>query len=66
MMFLMDSNRAHHLDEIRRQLRGYKRLSEGSAQLKDEDFFVALDPESNSIAIRIKNISGTACSRKCV
>ncbi len=64
MMFLMDSIAAHYLDEIRRQLRGYKRLSEGAlAQLKDEDFFVALDPESNSIAILIKHISGNMRSR---
>lgn len=63
-MFLMDSIAAHYLDEIRRQLRGYKRLSEGAlAQLKDEDFFVALDPESNSIAILIKHISGNMRSR---
>lgn len=37
---------AHYLDEIRRQFRGHKRMGEGAmAQLRDEDFFVALDPE---------------------
>jgi len=60
----MDSIASHYLDEIRRQLRGHKRLVEGAlAQLKDEDFFVALDPESNSIAILIKHISGNMRSR---
>jgi hypothetical protein len=64
MMFPMDSLATHYLDEIRRQLRGHKRLSEGAlAQLKDEDFFVTLDPESNSIAILIKHISGNMRSR---
>jgi len=60
----MDSLASHYLDEIRRQLRGHKRLSEGAlAQLKDDDFFVTLDPESNSIAILIKHISGNMRSR---
>src|SRR5215475_196960 len=61
---VMDSLASHYLDEIRRQLRGHKRLAEGAlAQLKDEDFFVTLDPESNSIAILIKHISGNMRSR---
>ena len=42
----------HYLEEARRQFRGNKRLAEGAiAQLKDEQLFVTLDPESNSIAI---------------
>jgi len=42
----------HYLDEVRRQFRGYKRLGEGAiAQLKDEELFVTLDRESNSVAI---------------
>src|SRR6476646_645091 len=60
----MDSLASHYLDEIRRQLRGHKRLSEGAlAQLKDDDFFVTLDPESNSIAILIIHISVNMRSR---
>jgi hypothetical protein len=60
----MNSLSTHYLDEIRRQLRGHKRLAEGAlAQLNDEDFFVTLDPESNSIAILIKHISGNMRSR---
>jgi len=54
----------HYLDEARRQFRGYKRLAEGAiAQLKDEELFITLDPESNSIAIIIKHIAGNARSR---
>ena len=64
MMFHMDSTSSHLLDEIRRLMRGHKRLTEGAlAQLKDDDFFVMLDPESNSVAILIKHIAGNMRSR---
>jgi len=54
----------HYLDEIRRQLRGHKRMAEnGMAQLEDKDFFTALDAEGNSIAIIVKHIAGNARSR---
>jgi len=33
------------------------------AQLKDEEFFVMLDPESNSIAILVKHLAGNMRSR---
>src|SRR5438045_9635721 len=53
-----------YLDEVRRQFRGYKRLAEGAiAQLKDEELFVALDPEANSIAVILKHIAGNMRSR---
>jgi hypothetical protein len=54
----------HYLEEARRQLRGHKRMGEGAmSQLRDEDFFVALDPESNSIAILVKHLAGNMRSR---
>ncbi len=54
----------HYLEEVRRQLEGYKRLGEGAlSQLKDEEFFVTLDPESNSIAVIVKHITGNMRSR---
>ena len=54
----------HYLEEVRRQFRGHKRLAEGAmAQLKDEELFVALDPESNSIAILVKHLAGNMRSR---
>jgi Protein of unknown function (DUF1572) len=60
----MDSIASHLLDEIRRQMRGHKRLTEGAlAQLRDDDFFATLDPESNSVAILIKHIAGNMHSR---
>src|ERR1700726_4872442 len=55
---------AHYLEEIKRQLRGHKRMGEGAmAQLEDPDFFVTIDPESNSIATLVKHIAGNARSR---
>ena len=54
----------HYLDEARRQMRGSKRLAESAmAQLKDEEFFVTLDPESNSVAILVKHMAGNMRSR---
>ncbi|HEY6339745.1 MAG TPA: DUF1572 family protein [Candidatus Sulfotelmatobacter sp.] len=54
----------HYLDEVRRQFRGHKRMGEGAmAQLRDEDFFVTLDPESNSVAILVKHLAGNMGSR---
>jgi Protein of unknown function (DUF1572) len=54
----------HYLEEARRQMRGHKRMGEGAmAQLKDEDFFVTLDPESNSVAILVKHLAGNMRSR---
>ena len=54
----------HYLEEARRQFRGYKRLGEGAlSQLKDEELFVALDPESNSAAIVVKHMAGNMRSR---
>ena len=54
----------HYLDEVRRQFTGHKRLAERAmVQLKDDDFFVTLDPESNSIAILVKHLAGNMRSR---
>ena len=60
----MDPIATHYLDEARRQFRGHKRLGEGAlAQLTDEQLFVTLDPESNSVAIVIKHLAGNMRSR---
>src|SRR5712672_4347880 len=55
---------AQYLDEVRRQMRGYKRMGEGAmTQLRDDDFFLTLDPESNSVAILVKHLAGNMRSR---
>jgi uncharacterized protein DUF1572 len=54
----------HYLEEIKRQLRGHKRMAESAmAQLEDKDFFTTIDSESNSIAVLVKHIAGNARSR---
>lgn len=54
----------HYLDEARRQMRGHKRMGESAmAQLRDQDFFVTLDPESNSVAVLVKHLAGNMRSR---
>src|SRR3981081_1081320 len=55
---------AHYLEEVRRQMHGYKRLADGAlAQISEEEFFRELDPESNSIAIVVKHMAGNMRSR---
>src|ERR1700756_743451 len=55
---------AAYLDEVRRNFRGYKRLAEATlAQLGVDEFFYTPDPESNSVAVIIKHISGNLRSR---
>ena len=55
---------AHYLEEVQRQFRGYKRMGEGAiAQIKDEELFVAIDKEANSIAIVVKHLAGNMRSR---
>jgi len=54
----------HYIEEARRQMRGHKRMGEGAmTQLRDDDFFLALDPESNSVAILVKHLAGNMRSR---
>ncbi len=55
---------SHYLIEAHRQMRGHKRLAEGAmAQLKDNELFLTLDPESNSIAVIVKHMAGNMHSR---
>ena len=55
---------AAYLDEVRRSMRGHKRLAEGAiAQVSDDELFHPPDPESNSIAVVMKHISGNQRSR---
>ncbi len=54
----------HYIEEARRQMRGHKRAGEGAMiQLRDDDFFLTLDPESNSVAILVKHLAGNMRSR---
>jgi hypothetical protein len=55
---------AHYLANSIATLREYKQLAEKAvAQVSDEEFFAALDAESNSIAVIMKHIAGNMISR---
>ena len=53
-----------YLDEIRRQMRGYKRMADNAiSQLQGDEIFRSLDPEMNSVAVLAKHIAGNMRSR---
>ena len=55
---------ALYLEDVAGQFRSYKRLADRAlAQVRDEDLFVALDPESNSLAVLIQHMAGNLISR---
>src|SRR5215813_13095032 len=54
----------NYLDDSRSAMRAYKKLAEKAlAQIKDEEFFVTLDEESNSVAVVMKHMAGNMISR---
>ena len=53
-----------HVEDSLSLFRYYKKLGEGAmAQVSDEQLFVALDPEMNSIALIVKHMAGNLRSR---
>lgn len=54
----------NYLDDSRKAMRAYKKLAEKALdQLKDEEYFVTLDEESNSVAVVMKHMAGNMFSR---
>jgi Protein of unknown function (DUF1572) len=54
----------NYLDDARSAMRAYKKLADKAiAQMKDEEFFVTLDEESNSVAVVMKHMAGNMFSR---
>src|ERR1700738_3574806 len=54
----------HYLDDALQTFRDYKKLAERAlAQISDEDFFITLDEEANSIAVVMKHMAGNMLSR---
>jgi hypothetical protein len=54
----------NYLDDSLSSFRAYKKLAEKAvAQLKDEEFFVTLDDEGNSVAVMMKHMAGNMFSR---
>ena len=55
---------ALYLEDVAEQFRKYKVLAERAlAQVRDEDLFVTLDPESNSLAMLVQHMAGNLISR---
>src|SRR5437016_10521634 len=62
----MDNSRLckHYLEDAIASFRAYKKLAEKALdQLKDDEYFVTIDAESNSIAVIMKHIAGNMFSR---
>jgi len=54
----------NYLDDSRKAMRAYKKLAEKALdQLKDDEYFVTLDEESNSVAVVMKHMAGNMFSR---
>src|ERR671921_1257177 len=61
---MSDSLAEHYLEDVQRSFRKTKTLAErAAAQLDDEQFFRAIDEESNSVALIMKHMSGNMRSR---
>lgn len=54
----------HYLDDARASFRAYKKLADKAlAQLSDEEYFITLDEEANSVAVIMKHMAGNMLSR---
>src|SRR5205809_4118234 len=54
----------HYLSDIRASFRAHKKLAEKALpQLRDDEYFIALDAESNSVAVIMKHMAGNMLSR---
>ena len=59
-----DSLAEHYIENATAEFRGLKRLADKAvAQVGDEEFFRAIDPESNSVALIMKHLAGNMRSR---
>ena len=54
----------NYLDDARKAMRAYKKLAENAlAQLEDDEYFIRIDEESNSVAVVMKHMAGNMFSR---
>ena len=59
-----DSLGKHYLQDAIASLRAYKKQADKAiAQLKDNEFFITLDEEGNSVAVIMKHMAGNMFSR---
>jgi len=61
---MTDSLAEHYIENIVGEFRGLKKLADkAAAQVNGEEFFRAIDPESNSVALIMKHMAGNMRSR---
>jgi hypothetical protein len=61
---MQDAFTPHYLTDVVRQFRQIKELAEKAlAQIRDEEIFIALDEEANSIALLMKHMAGSLRTR---
>jgi Protein of unknown function (DUF1572) len=54
----------NYLDDARKAMHAYKKLAEKALdQLEDDEYFITLDDESNSVAVVMKHMAGNMFSR---
>src|SRR5215813_1045236 len=54
----------NYFEDAISSFKGYKKLADKAiAQMKDEEFFVTLDEEANSVAVIMKHMAGNMFSR---
>jgi len=59
-----DSLATHYLEDSIASLRAYKKLAEKALdQLSEDEFFITLDAEGNSVAVIMKHMAGNMFSR---
>ena len=59
-----DAIAQNYLDDSRKAMHAYKKLAEKALdQLKDDEYFIQLDEESNSVAVVMKHMAGNMFSR---
>src|SRR5687767_1179530 len=61
---MKESLATHYLEDSIASLRAYKKLADKALdQLKEEEFFITLDEEANSVAVIMKHMAGNMFSR---
>jgi hypothetical protein len=59
-----ESLATHYLEDSIASLRAYKKMADKAiAQLHDDEFFITLDEEGNSVAVIMKHMAGNMFSR---
>src|SRR5258705_6742289 len=63
-MPMNESLATHYLEDSIASLRAYKKMADKAlAQLNEDEFFIMLDEEANSIAVIMKHMAGNMFSR---